>query len=536
MTNLQEEFLNNQPAWPFYNVINSNLDHQSYVDYHSAADFSLPPPSDDMDDITTANASFHEFSSMLTDDGELGMEMITLSTDELFMGLDRFDRPNFSDSECRNDTVYEDGSSLSRSPSNDNVSAMELANQDPDPNPNPNPRLEIPREGIELGNEISVFHLLKEYGEAMEGGHMELAEVIMASVSEKVTPAGDPLERLAFNLSQDLRKEVDYIKQEALKNYEAAFRAFYQIFPYGRFAHFAANSAMVKSIPATAESIHIVDFDIGEGVQWPPVIEALAQMSSVKCVTLTAVNNWGETRSEMESEEELGLEDCDWAPAMWDFEEVKRRLLDLSSRIGLKLEIQEIRIEDLGNEIRKRKSRGLEWCVFNCMTGLPHMRRVRSRKVVDEFLGLARESISESTGLLTRGEGEAWESLADCSGFGSFFEGNMEYYRSLLESIEVSFPELAEARMALECLFVAPFISSEGWFRRWSEMGEIQGKEEGTAERGWRVSRESLEEAKEMVKERQSSFGVRIGGEEENEMVLEWKGTPLVRVSSAWRN
>ncbi|CAI0424163.1 unnamed protein product [Linum tenue] len=514
----QEQFQDNyQPSWPFYNVISSTLDPSA-----SAADFSSSftlPQSADVDEMDLIMD--HHFSSMLTAEDladspasdDDGFGMITLSTDELLTGLDRFD-PNLSDSSQRDNN--QDGGYWSPTPS----ILSKVAN--------PNPALDIPMEESELGNQISVFHLLKAYGEAMEGGHRELGDVIMANVSEKVSPAGDSLERLAFNLSQDLQKEVDYIKQEALKNFESAFRAFYQIFPYGRFAHFAANSAMVESIPAEAETVHIVDFDVGEGVQWPPVIEALARLG--KKVKLTVVD-W-------ESQATGTDQDSDWAPAMWNLEEVKARLMDHSCRVGSNLIIESTRIDDLAGGIRGAK-RASEWRVFNCMVGLPHMRRVRSRKLVEEFLTTANELVAESgRGMVTRGDGEAWEHLKGCSGFGSFFEGNMVYYMSLLESIELNFPELAEARMALECLFVAPFISSEAWFQRWVEMSEMQGKGKGRKEimEKWRVSRESLEEAKEMVKESQTSYGVRTGGESENEMVLEWKGTPLVRVSSTWRN
>jgi hypothetical protein len=38
-----------------------------------------------------------------------------------------------------------------------------------------------------------------------------------------------------------------------------------------------------------------------------------------------------------------------------------------------------------------------------------------------------------------------------------------------------------------------------------------------------------------MVGDKQSSYGVKIGGDLGNEMILEWKSTPLVRVST-WRN
>ncbi|CAN0879677.1 Protein NODULATION SIGNALING PATHWAY 2 [Linum grandiflorum] len=501
---MAEEFLH-QPSWPFYNVINSPLDQSFLIS---------PSPSDDDHMDIIINSSIHHFSDLtnhLSPDSssDVNLAMITLSTEELLMNIT--DNNNNNSSDNIND-LY-----TTPSPSIDETSPMETATS--------TTNLNIPSEETELGNQVSVFHLLKAYGEAMEAEQGELAEVIMASVSEKVTPAGDPLERLAFNLSKDLHKEADYIKQEAAKNFESAFRAFYQIFPYGRFAHFAANSAIIESIPADIESVHVVDFDIGEGVQWPPVIEALARMGN-KSVTLTAVA-W-------ESETESDLEDGDWSPSMWNFDEVKTRLMELSNRVGLKMEINGIRIGDLRSEMKKETKKSKQWCVFNCMIELPHMRRVRGREVISEFLSTANESISESAGIVTRGEGgEPWEER-DLK-LGEFFEKNMVYYRSLLESIELSFPELAEARMALECLFVAPYVSSQAWIRKWTEM--TTEEEVVAVGEKWKVSKKSLEEAKEMVKERQTAFGVRIGGEEkENQMVLEWNGTPLVRVSSIWKD
>ncbi|KAJ6968982.1 protein NODULATION SIGNALING PATHWAY 2-like [Populus alba x Populus x berolinensis] len=261
-----------------------------------------------------------------------------------------------------------------------------------DTTPIPQSTLELPGEELQLENQVSLFHLLKAYGEAMDGGQSELADVIMRCVSERVSPAGEALECLAFNLCHDLEKQGDdYIKRESCRNFELAFMAFYQLFPYGRFAHFAANSAILEALPADAETIHIVDFDLGEGIQWPPLIEDLAHLQ--KAVRLTAIK-WKK-------------DDCNWAPMVWSFDAAKRRLLDLARCFGLNL-------------------------------------------------------------------------------------------------------------------------------KKWVEMKQGCNLELGNVFEGWRVSRVSLEEAREVVGDEQSSYGVRIGGDLGNEMILQWKSTPLVRVST-WR-
>ncbi|GLT66150.1 hypothetical protein SLA2020_385350 [Shorea laevis] len=84
--------------------------------------------------------------------------------------------------------------------------------------------------------------------------------------------------------------------------------------------------------------------------------------------------------------------------------------------------------------------------------------------------------------------------------------------------------------MTMECLFVAPDISSHALFQKWKEIKEdchLQGM--GIESVG--ITRETLIEAIEMVREGESSFGVRISrGIWGNEIVMDWNGTPLVRV------
>ena len=317
-------------------------------------------------------------------------------------------------------------------------------------------------EDMEIDNQLGLFHLLKAYGEALEKDQRELGQVNLRRVSEKGSPVGKTLERLAFYLSQDSEiNQGENLKQESLKNFKAAFQALYQALPDGKFAHFAANSAILEAIPDDAETIHIVDFDMGEGVQWPPMIEAIAHQH--KTLKLTSMR-WEE-------------EDCNDAP-LWRFEETKRRLYDQARAFGLKLKVEEMGIDDLVSELKTKRGGRREWLVFNCMVGLPHMGRGRSRSLVMEFLRLAKELIANSVncstihkGIITLGDGDACEKLKNCSDFGSFFEGYLVHYKALLESLEMNLPlHFTEARIALECLFVAPYISSLAWFQRWKEI------------------------------------------------------------------
>ncbi|XWS53368.1 hypothetical protein CRYUN_Cryun11dG0151500 [Craigia yunnanensis] len=386
--------------------------------------------------------------------------------------------------------------------------------------------LVLPAEYMEVDDQLIILHLLKAYGDAMGSEQMELAEEILRRLKEKASATGKSLERLAFYLTLALDKQANYIMQESSKNYEAAFKAFYQIFPYGRFAHFTANSAILEAIPADATVVHIVDFEIGKGIQWPPLIEALGRQG-LRMLRLTSIK-WAE-------------EDGSFNPTT--FEETKKQLCGNAMNFGLRLEMEEMDTEGLVNKIkmaRERRGRS-EWLAFNCIVGLPHMGKGRSVKHVEDFLRTAKALIRSPNeicsdrshrGVITLGNGIAVEKWMDNGSFGSFFEAQMVYFQVLLESMEQFW--LLEARIAMECLFVAPHLSSLANAQEWEETTRECGSltELGLEPRS--LSWENYLEARELVREGESSYWVRTEGEDNNQMVLGYMGAPLVRVSS-WR-
>ncbi|CAN1134296.1 Protein NODULATION SIGNALING PATHWAY 2 [Linum perenne] len=409
----------------------------------------------------------------------------------------------------------------------------------------------IPSAEVPIEIKVTVSHLTKAYAEAMENKQSELAEMITGRISEKVSPTGEINDRLLYYAFQPIDKQSEYLKQESGKNFDRALEAFYRIFPYGMVAHFAANSAILETASFhESDVLHIVDFDIGEGIQWPSLILALAQkqrriipnrdyydaVSVTTMVKLTAVN-W--------KSEEDGAGHVT-GTSNRRFESTKKQLQDYASSFGIMMRIEEMEIQEVRRNLKRG---GKRFWAFNCMWGLPHMGRRRTKAQVDEFLGLAREimGLGGSSGILTFGDGNGNIDNNDKlkgdygydygGGFGGFFEGYMEHYRALLESMEWSFPaRLSEARLAMEYLFVAPCIHSSEWGGKWSEEMAVEGSElvAGLGFRGVMIGGEGLAEAREVVREGESQYGVRIEGENQNEMVLEWRGTPLVKVS-AWR-
>ncbi|XP_057803404.1 protein NODULATION SIGNALING PATHWAY 2-like [Salvia miltiorrhiza] len=371
--------------------------------------------------------------------------------------------------------------------------------------------IDLPRKDAKLENELTLTHLLRAFGEAMnDGNNGSLAKVIVESINEKSSPQGNLIERVAYNMFKS--KDGEYLRQESVKNFATALNVLYRSLICGRFAHNAANAAILESIPEDVTVLHIVDFEIGEGIQWPALMEALSRKQK-PVVRLTAIKREGEDA----------------------FEETKKRLHDHARQCGLELHIEEKCIQEFAAEMRRRKRKrenggGRDWLVFNAMVALPHMGRRRRRSGVVEFLKVAEGLLAKYEGILSLGDGEAGVKWGNCVSYESYFGELVEHYQALFESLECNLPVyLGEARTAMECLFLAPLMCPFAWFEEWEE--KVKGVEFESVLEGRRASEESLAEAKLMVDERENWYSVRIEGLRENEMVLRWKETMLVRVS-----
>jgi len=384
--------------------------------------------------------------------------------------------------------------------------------------------LTLPHQNMEIENQVSLPHLLEAYGEALEQGQKSLAEVILRCMSQKASPLGESLERLVFYLSQGMTNHGDYLKGEAFNNFEAALGALCQALPVEKVAHFAAVSAILEAMPQDCNGVHIVDSCIGHGVQWASMIEPIARMN--KTLKLTSIKWGGE-----------GIE-CGSSPS--NFEETKRQLYEHAKSCGLKLEVEEKGVKELVAEIKKMNKRGGrgEFLAFNSMIGLPHMGRARTRRQAVEFLKVAEDLIntSGSGGIIIFGDGGACEKVKNNLNFRSFFTAHLVHYQALLQSIESHFPtRFSEARIAMEQLFLQPCISSLDWLQTWEDMHRGNPVEPQISLKGCQLSKNFLMEIREVLRGSEGSYQARIEGQNDNELVLEYEGTQLLRFST-WKN
>ncbi|KAI9116234.1 hypothetical protein K1719_013164 [Acacia pycnantha] len=389
----------------------------------------------------------------------------------------------------------------------------------------------IPDQDMEIENQLSLPHLLEAIGEALEQGHKTLSHVILRCISHKLSPLGDPLERLAFNFSQnhDPTEQGNFIKKEACKNLHQFLKAIYQGLPHGRIAHFAANSAILESIPDDSKVIHII-------------CGRRCSMASTHGGYCSKAQNFEMIAIRLEEKDKL---DTNFVSYQMEFEEIRRNLNEHAKSCGLKLKVEEQSIEEMLIGLKKLNKRGgngngnRNFVAFNCMVGLPQMGRVRSRSLVLEFLRVARDFIKSSPskrGIIDFGDGEACEKLKSSTNFKSFFNGHLVHYHALLESMESNFQfQFSEARTAMENLFVAPYISSEDWIQKWDEMRQYQKVQSETELEGRSMREGTLMEVAEMLRGMKGSYEVKIEGNNGNEMVLVWRGTQLLRIST-WGN
>eukprot|EP00897_Mesotaenium_endlicherianum_P003922 jgi/Mesen1/3558/ME000199S02708 len=126
---------------------------------------------------------------------------------------------------------------------------------------------------------------------AVEGGNLQAAHRIMRTLTAMVSPHGTAGQRMAYYfleglaariigtgsaIYQALQSKTGGGSGPASKDMLKALLAFLEACPYGNFGHVAANAAILEAFEGEAR-VHIIDFGITHGTQWPTLIEALAE-------------------------------------------------------------------------------------------------------------------------------------------------------------------------------------------------------------------------------------------------------------------
>nr|QJD20779.1 GRAS protein [Datisca glomerata] len=317
------------------------------------------------------------------------------------------------------------------------------------------------------GKGLRLIHLLMAAAEALTGANpsRDLARVILVRLKELVSPVdGSNMERLAAYFTDALHGLLDGTKPGSRSNDKsrayfltggthsrddynptdvlAAFQLLQDMSPYVKFGHFTANQAILEAV-ANERRVHIVDYDVMEGIQWASFMQSLVSRkdgSPAPHLRITAITRGGGGAGRK-------------SPSMSSVQETGRRLTAFAASIGQPFSFHQCRL-DSDETFRPsvlKLVRG-EALVVNCMLHLPHL-NYRTPDSVMSFLSGAK---SLNPRVITLVEEEV--GLTN-GGFYAWFVDSLHHYSAMYDSLEAGFPMQNKSRSLVERVFLGPQIA-----------------------------------------------------------------------------
>ncbi|KAK8921691.1 Nodulation-signaling pathway 2 protein [Platanthera zijinensis] len=304
-----------------------------------------------------------------------------------------------------------------------------------------------------------LLHLLMAAAEAFSGGSStrDLARVILVRLKELNTSASG-IERLAAHFTDALQSLVDGDCAAVPRRGEAerlpyrhypegevltAFHLLQDMSPFASFGHLTANQAILEAF-AGERRVHIVDYDIADGVQWASLIQALASRTGGGPLSphlkITALTN-GTWRSASIAQE------------------AGRRLSAFAESVEQPFSFRMCRLDQrkrfLPATVKVVKG---EPVVVNCVIHPPQLGHGHcSSESISSFLAGAA---ALGARLVTVVEEESGDDAGDENGrFFRRFMNGLERYMAVWESLEAGFPKQRRVREMVERVILGPRIS-----------------------------------------------------------------------------
>ncbi|KAG6550210.1 hypothetical protein Mapa_008170 [Marchantia paleacea] len=302
----------------------------------------------------------------------------------------------------------------------------------------------VPQLGIkseEDFNGIRLVHLLLAGAEAVASMNIDLATVILVRLKELVSRSGSTMQRVAAYFCEGLQYRIEGVRgpdrvAESQNDSLSAFQVLHEVSPYIKFGHFTANQAILEAFEGERR-VHIIDYDILEGIQWPSLMQALAcRTGGPPHLRVTALCRPHVKR------------------ALAMTQETGKRLTEFAATFNIPFSFHQVRIDN-EDELRPtllKQVKG-ECLAVNCMVHLPHMPH-RSKKAVTSFMRAVHRL---SPKVLTLVEEEL--SCSSSTFVSHFFEA-LHHYSAIFDSLEASLSSESKGRQLVERIFLAPRITS----------------------------------------------------------------------------
>ncbi|XP_060190236.1 scarecrow-like protein 18 [Lycium barbarum] len=382
---------------------------------------------------------------------------------------------------------------------------------------------------------IQIRQLLISCAELISRSDFSAAKKLLTILSTNSSPFGDSTERLVHQFTRALSLRLnrylsstnhfltpvtnivetaptDLSSSPSSALLQSSYLSLNQVTPFIRFTQLTANQAILEAINDNQQAIHIVDFDINHGVQWPPLMQALADRYPAPTLRITGTGN-----------------DLDTLRRTGD------RLAKFAHSLGLRFQFHPLYItnnRDHDEDPSIISSILLlpdETLAVNCVFYLHRL--LKDREKLRVFLHRVK---SMNPKIVTVAEREANHNHPL---FLPRFVEALDYYTAVFDSLEATLPPSSRERMTVEQVWfgreILDIVATEGEkrkerherFRSWEQMLSSCGFSNVA------LSPFALSQAKLLLRLHYPSEGYHLRVLS-NSFFLGWQNQPLFSISS----
>lgn len=324
------------------------------------------------------------------------------------------------------------------------------------------PDIEIWKEMVEGVPKKDLKEVLIACANAVSNNDFSAAQFFISELQQMVSVSGEPIQRLGAYMLEGLVARLSpsgslICKEPAGHELLSYTNMLYEVCPYFKFGYMSANGAIAEAMK-DENQVHIIDFQIGQGSQWIPLIQAFA------------ARRGGPPRIRI-----TGFDDSTSAHARGGgLHIVGQRLSRLAKSFNLPFEFHStsVSVSEAGHQhFRIRPGEAL---AVNFAFVLHHLadESVSTENHRDRILRLVKSMKPKVVTLVEH------ESNTNTAAFYPRFLEALEYYNAMFESMDVSLPREHKERIHVEqhCLAkaVVNIIACEGDER--VERHELLGK------------------------------------------------------------
>ncbi|KAK7364584.1 hypothetical protein VNO80_13321 [Phaseolus coccineus] len=174
------------------------------------------------------------------------------------------------------------------------------------------------RKGVveDVNNGLPLIHLLLSTATSIDERNYCSTLENLIELYQTVSLIGDSVQRVVAYFADGLAARLltrkspfyDMVMEEPTSEEEfLAFTDLYRVSPYYQFAHFTANQAILEAYEEEEErnnkSLHVIDFDVSYGFQWPSLIQSLSEKATSGNRISLRITGFGNNLKELQETE-----------------------------------------------------------------------------------------------------------------------------------------------------------------------------------------------------------------------------------------